>query len=453
MEVRDPLYGLVEYNDLEEKLINTRLFQRLRRIKQLGLATLVYPGASHTRFEHSIGVMHLAGEIALKLNLSKSSREIIRLAGLLHDVGHGPFSHVSEQVMEKYIDQKMLDKYLASNAHEFMGIYLLDNCEEIRKILGNRKLEKVVELLQTNKKTIEKSIISGPLDADKIDYLIRDSYFAGVKYGIFDHHKLIETLTETRVSREEWEIGIKEEGLYAVEQYLLAKYNMHTQVYQHRIRRIVDAMLVKGIEFAIEEGIDEIERVYKFEDSSEFIENYLRCDDYALMDIIIQKSSGYARDYLTRIRDRNLFKEVFSTVINTKNFSTVELKELDRLSADQFEKVSREIAKKVAEIFSQKDVEIPPEYIIIDKQTIKNPTFKRPDVLVDPETIMVKTEDGDERALHEVSVIFNNPSLPTKEIIHVYMPLDWIETREERERVVKEKKNQVLEVIKEEILK
>lgn len=122
MEVRDPIHSLIEYDEKEEKLINSSLFQRLRGVKQLALANFVYPGAHHTRFEHCIGTMHLAGRIAEKFGLGKEKIKILRLAGLLHDIGHGPFSHVSEQIM---VGKKMLDNYKAQNAHELMSILLI----------------------------------------------------------------------------------------------------------------------------------------------------------------------------------------------------------------------------------------------------------------------------------------------------------------------------------------
>jgi HD superfamily phosphohydrolase len=113
MEIRDPIHGLIKYDEKEEKLINSSIFQRLRGIKQLALANLVYPGAHHTRFEHCIGTMHLAGRIAKQLKLSTERIKILRLAGLLHDIGHGPFSHVSEQIMETCTDKKIVDRYKA----------------------------------------------------------------------------------------------------------------------------------------------------------------------------------------------------------------------------------------------------------------------------------------------------------------------------------------------------
>ena len=182
MEVSDPIHGLIEYDDKEEKIINSVIFQRLRGIKQLALASMVYPGAHHTRFEHSLGVMHLAGKVDKCLKLPDEKTKILRLAGLLHDIGHGPFSHISEQIIEKHIDRNILNMYKAQNVQELLSILLIEKNEEIKKILSADELEKVKALLQKQeRRTLDKDIISGPIDVDKFDYLLRDSYFCRCK--------------------------------------------------------------------------------------------------------------------------------------------------------------------------------------------------------------------------------------------------------------------------------
>lgn len=160
-------------------------------------------------------------------------------------------------VWMKHAERKLLKKYNADNAHELLSILLIQQIDEIRDILSDKEIEDIVLLLQANdRRSIEHDIVSGPLDVDKIDYLLRDGYFAGVKYGTFDLEKVFKSFTKIEISREETQLGITNEGIYSVEQLLLAKYHMNVQVYQHRVRRITDAMLVKGIEFAIEEGIE-----------------------------------------------------------------------------------------------------------------------------------------------------------------------------------------------------
>jgi HD superfamily phosphohydrolase len=445
MEVRDPLYGLIEYDDKEEQIINTRLFQRLRGIKQLALANFVYPGAHHTRFEHSLGVMHLCGKIGSELELGKDRIKILRLAGLLHDIGHGPFSHVSEQIMDKNVDESILTEYNAQNAHELMSIILIEQNEEIRSILSDEERNNIITLLQKQKKrSIEKDIVSGPLDADKFDYLRRDSYFAGVEYGKFDLDKVIESMTPVELGRDGTQLGIKEEGIHAIEQILLAKYHMNVQVYQHRIRRITDAMLVRGVEFALEEGIEDVENVYKFNNDSDYLSNFIRYDDTTLAHVIVSKSNGWAKKYFESIINRKLVKEIFNVEINKENFDDgILLMNARNPSDSQIE----EIRSRVANV-----LRVPRELVILDRKSTSNPTFKDYRVKIAVEDIMVKTRRGKRKTFADVSDIFRNPSVdPEKQMLYIYAPLDGITTRDERQDFIRANREDIMGIIKEEL--
>jgi HD superfamily phosphohydrolase len=447
MELRDPIYGLIEYDKKEEKLINTPLFQRLRGVKQLALANLVYPGAHHTRFEHCIGTMHLAGRIAKakKLNLNEEKINILRLAGLLHDIGHGPFSHVSEQIMENRTDKEILDKYEAQNAHELMSILLIQKNKEIAEILSQEEIEEIVLLLQ-KRRNIEKDIVSGPLDADKLDYLLRDSYFAGVQYGVFDLDKIIESLTPIKIGTKETQLGISEEGIYAAEQMLLAKYHMNTQVYRHRIRRITDAMLIRGVEFAIEE-IEEIKNLYTCQDTDDFLEEYVKYDDKSLVDKILANCNGTSLEYFERLKKRKLLKEVLSVEINEVNFpDSILLQNIRTMSEGQM----IAIRDKAAELFSTSEHKIDSNLVIVDKQTTHNPTFKLPQVRIDTGTIMVVMRDGRTKTFPEISAIFSTAVVPEKDTLYVYLPLDRIE-RKDRKNAIEGNKKALLEIVKEEV--
>jgi HD superfamily phosphohydrolase len=457
-EVRDPIHGLIKYDEKEEKLINSSVFQRLRGIKQLALANLVYPGAHHTRFEHCIGTMHLAGRIAknLKKKLNSDERKsldekkikILRLAGLLHDIGHGPFSHVSEQIMKKCTGEKILKDYKkhykAQDTHELMSILLIQKNKEIREILDPEEIDEIVRLLQKpERRDIGKDIISGPLDADKLDYLLRDSYFAGVKYGVFDLDKIVESLTPIKISTEETQLGISEEGIYAVEQLLLARYHMKTQVYHHRIRRITDAMLIRGIEYALEEKIEGIRNFYTFQDTDDFLEAYVQCDDKKLIDRISSNGEGISSEYFNRIKERKLLKEVIAVEISEVNFpDSISLKNISTMSEE--EKQMRVIRDKAAKLFS-----IDSDLVIVDKQTTRNPTFESPQVRIDTETIMVAL-DGLRKAFPENSAIFSNPAVaPEKDTLYIYLPLDGIEKMKDRKKFIGGKKKALLKIIKE----
>ncbi|MEW5946652.1 MAG: HD domain-containing protein [bacterium] len=192
-ELRDPIHGFIQRSDIEQKLIDTSVFQRLRGIKQLSMANLVYPGALHTRFDHSIGVMHVAGRMAEKLEVDWEKLPNVRLSALLHDIGHGPFSHVSEDLLYKYYDKRRVKPKNNEKIHELLTCQIIESNKELSRIPFDR--EKVSGLiLGTLDEPFVHGIISGPLDADKLDYLLRDSYFCGVKYGIYDIDRLIGTL-------------------------------------------------------------------------------------------------------------------------------------------------------------------------------------------------------------------------------------------------------------------
>lgn len=446
MEVRDPIHGFIEYNSTEEKIINTELFQRLRGIRQLALASFVYPGAHHTRFEHSIGTMHLASRVAEKLRLDRKTRRILRLTALLHDIGHGPFSHVSEQILEKYAAD-MMKRYHAENAHELMSILVIKKHPEISRILGDSDINDIIRLLQKQaNRSIEKDIISGPLDVDKLDYLLRDSYFAGVRYGVFDLDKVIESFTIVGMGGVGFTLGINGEGVHAIEQLLLAKYHMNAQVYRHRIRRITDAMLVRGIQYALKDGLPELTDCFAVTDSKEFIQNYAEYNDEVLSSLILSEGKEASLEYFKRIKERRLLKEVFCVNIDSRNFpDPIILYNIRQISDPQMQR----IAEEAAHLFSDGSNRVDSNMVIVDKQTILNPTFKSPGVKIDSNTIMVQTTSGREY-FPGVSSVFHNPGIdPDVETLYLYLPLDWLESREGRKAYIKGREESIMQKIKE----
>ncbi len=200
--IRDPLYGFIDLSETETRIIDTPVFRRLHGIKQLSHAYLVYPTAIHTRFEHSLGVTHLADRISKQLSLDDEVREVVRLAALLHDVGHGPFSHLFEAVLER-VNGKKID-------HDKISMMLIREDPDISSILGDMG-EKVIRILDRRPapgldrkiSSLATDIVSSPLDVDKMDYLRRDSYHIGVAYGQFDLPRIIHMLTHTDDKREQ----------------------------------------------------------------------------------------------------------------------------------------------------------------------------------------------------------------------------------------------------------
>ncbi|MEW6234260.1 MAG: HD domain-containing protein [Candidatus Omnitrophota bacterium] len=276
-EIRDPIHGFIERTEKEQQIIDTKVFQRLRRIKQLAMAFLAYPGAMHTRFEHSLGVKHIAGRMAKNLLKDEEEIELIRIAALLHDIGHGPFSHVSENILEKFFDPRKIGK--KEKFHEQITRDIISKNAELAKIISEREREKIISILSGDLcDPILKGIVSGPLDADKQDYLLRDSYYCGVKYGVFDIERMIDTIKKYTGIDEKF-LAVSRDGIYTLEQYIIAKYHMTTQVYRHKVRLVSDAMIVRAIELGIDKDkLDWLIQLYKYDGTDEYICNFLEWD-------------------------------------------------------------------------------------------------------------------------------------------------------------------------------
>jgi HD superfamily phosphohydrolase len=236
LSIRDPVHGFVRADNLERALIDTRPLQRLRSIRQLGMMFFVFPGAEHSRFSHALGAMELAGRLydalaargegLLDPDRRARERRLVRAAGLLHDIGHAPFSHSAEEQFEGGID------------HEEMTRRLLE-LPEMRDAFGRLgdglRPDDVARLLQGGEGAVERllsQVVSGELDVDKMDYLLRDSLFCGVRYGSYDLPRLLDTVLPIRdPDSGEWGIGVDEGGIHALEALVMARYYMFTQVY------------------------------------------------------------------------------------------------------------------------------------------------------------------------------------------------------------------------------
>lgn len=247
---RDPLYGFIELTEAEKRIVDTPLFQRLRRIHQLALTKYVYPTAEHSRFVHSLGVVHSATAIFSGL-LSNSrsdlptidilnSARLLRFAALLHDIGHLPFSHAAEKA------------WINPLSHEHISSYIIENYDPIRSILMDEEVEPktVSSLLNNNyraKHKILHEVISGYLDADRADYLLRDSYCCGVKYGEYDFNRYIR-IFGAKLNGNELALTVHEKDVYIAESFLLARYHYNIQVPFHRTRSGYDCILNKYLE-------------------------------------------------------------------------------------------------------------------------------------------------------------------------------------------------------------
>lgn len=242
LSLRDPIHGFIRADALESALINSRPVQRLRYIRQLGLTRMVFPGAEHSRFSHALGAMELAGRVydalaaesggLLPSGPAALERRLVRVAALLHDIGHAPFSHSAEELFEGGIDHEEMTRRLI--AHREIGRILGElgdglTPERLASVLsggraGDGERASVDRLLG--------QVISGELDVDKMDYLLRDSLFCGVRYGTYDLERLLDTMMPLQEpATGSWVIGVDEGGVHALEALVLARYYMFTQVY------------------------------------------------------------------------------------------------------------------------------------------------------------------------------------------------------------------------------
>lgn len=270
--IRDSIHGNLPLDPFEIEVLDYPQLQRLRRVKQLGFISLIYPGANHSRFEHSIGTMHLASKLADQLELSKEDKDLVRIAGLLHDAGHGPFSHVSEAV-------------LGVN-HEEITAFVIEKTSIHDKLSEKFDTKEIIDIINGEGKL--GPIISGDLDMDRMDYLIRDSHYTGVAYGVIDTERIISNLKLER------ELILDIKGVQAAESALTARYLMYPSVYQHHTTRIINAMFRRCLRDLINQDNLDPKDMYQYDDSD--------------MISMCRHSEGLSREMMEKIDNRNLLK-------------------------------------------------------------------------------------------------------------------------------------------------
>jgi hypothetical protein len=314
---RDPVHNIIALSDrraddaLLIRLIDTREFQRLRHIRQLGLAHYTYQGAEHSRFTHSLGVMHLMTRVLNrwqeKYAISAEARVVARVAAMLHDLGHWPFSHVMEKVLhqdhESWTVKIISDP--AAQAHQLLAAFDASLPSQVVAAMENKYRPAFVCQL-----------VSSQLDVDRLDYLLRDSLMTGAQYGNYDLEWLLQSL---EVDLENDRVYLAANGLYAAEEYLRARYYMFRQVYFHRtlrsaeavlqciMRRAVELATAGSLGFLLNDSV--MQRVLTGQSLS--VEDYLRFDDHDVMFHIKQWARDpdpILRDLATRFVERRLFK-------------------------------------------------------------------------------------------------------------------------------------------------
>lgn len=288
--IRDPLWNNIAVDELAMRLVDTPAFQRLRYVRQLGLAFLVYPGATHSRFEHALGTYHLARRALSLLDergaLGDVPREAcpsVRIAALLHDIGHYPFSHALEEIGALH--------------HEEVARPLVTEggvADALRRTMGADAPHEIMALIRGESRSPLQRLISGSLDLDKLDYLRRDAFMCGVPYGEIDVDRLLNSLTILE-GPSGLEIGIVEKGLSALESLLFARYQMYRNVYWHHAVRSATAMYKRLVEDAMNAGSLDAKTLAAF------------TDEGLLHDLERRAPSPL----LAALRERRLYKRVF----------------------------------------------------------------------------------------------------------------------------------------------
>ncbi len=398
--IKDPLYGYIRITKSEKQIIDTLPVQRLRRIKQLAGAQYVYPAANHTRFEHSLGTMHLAGEIATNLVEVSDKIDInkVRMAALLHDVGHGPLSHLFEPILLKFIDK----------SHEDMSMQIIQESEINESLKKSGFDPKEISLLAVGRLADKKrpfldQIIRSSVDADKMDFLLRDSYHTGAGYGTIDMFRLIYTMDLLDKN-----LAVDATAISTLETFLLARLESFRTIYFHRTTRGAQIMVIRALENAMNE-------LNLF--GSDFLTKYLQLDDCTLWQMLKNSKS---KDIIIDLDRRKLIKCAYEKTFFVK----------DQLVTNIFnnESVRKRIEGEIAE-----KAKVPHEEVTIDVPSLPSVPYHYA-IDIEPMSIPIfhKTKTGEKipQKLEELSRIVGS--------LRVFLNIIRIYTKEEfREKVRK----------------
>jgi len=380
--IQDSVHGSVRLDGVFLSLIEAPELQRLHSIHQLGLAYLVYPGANHTRFEHSLGTYAVAGRICSALQLDPEEADLVKCAALLHDVGHLPYSHTFEVVLHDRfgIDHAEISRRLVRGEETVLSeaeMRILGDFKTINAVLEDHDIdaEEVARLLEFshgqngpqrtlsgrdegqtffNERRYLSQIVGGTIDADQLDYLVRDSHYTGVAYGVIDLDRLLETIQIFN-----GDLVIEKGGLSAVEGMLVARALMFSSVYFHKTVRISELMLAKAVELL---GKKEIGDIHKMTDAS-------------LLGRLTEMG-GYFEEIATEIKYRQLFKKAYAIPVH-------EVGEEEWESIDEFGEMGRR--RKLEQDIARR-AGTDPGHVIVDvpssELTISEPRISLTDVRI-----------------------------------------------------------------------
>ena len=336
LDIIDPIHDFVRVSRSELKIIDNPIFQRLRRIRQLSGAHLTYPGAQHTRFEHSLGVMHIAGQAGIALQekgiLKKDDIEELRSAALLHDIGHGPFSHLFEEILQQ--------KKKVSHEEIAKRIILKTEIGDLLSKSGHDKKFITKLAFGDSKPQFMNEIISGILSADMMDYLLRDGYYTGAEHAKIDHKRLTRSF-EVYQNK----LALERSALYSFESMMHSRYQMFKAVYFHKTVRSVEVMLFEAIKLADKE----------LRLTSLNLADYVALTDESVLSRLLSLSSRnselrrakkIAENYQNRLLLKCVFQRILTNITKLGKMQTNELKK----------KISKKSRTNETEIFIDSSV-------------------------------------------------------------------------------------------------
>lgn len=417
--IRDPIHGFIDLREVERHAIDVSVFQRLRDIRQLAMTHLVYPGALHTRFEHSLGVCHVAGQLAEELELDGSDQHTVRAAALMHDIGHGPFSHVSEAELD--------ERSGVQGVHEAISVALMRTDIGLREAIGPEICDRAADLVGHTGdfavRSTMRDIVSGPSDADKLDYLLRDSYFAGVTYGRYDLPRLLDTVTSIDGGIETY-LGFKVGGVWAVEELLLARHHMHRQVYGHKTRVATDIMVRRALSLGIDDGAVDAEAFTvpiadgKPNPDEDFLTAYLEQTDSAVMNkLLAQDQPTPSRDMAERLQQRRLLRRSARIELEDVRAELGGPRIARILDPERLLPRLPELEQNIAQ-----ELGCPPQLVALKVEEPGNPVYRRPDSGVSAKDILLKFDDREPDIIQEVSEIFRNATEENQRFASLYSP-------------------------------
>jgi HD superfamily phosphohydrolase len=357
--VKDPIYGYVRLTETERKVLDTGPVQRLRRIRQLSGAEYVYPAATHTRFEHVLGTMYLAGVVAqnLPVDLDENEKRTVKVAALLHDVGHAPFSHLFEPMLMRYLGKTHEDM----SGRIILGSELADVL--LREGLDPKSISKLcVGKLGSPKGAFLDQIIRGSVDVDKMDFVLRDSYHTGAGYGGVDIFRLIYTMDVLNGN-----LAVDVTALSTLESFILARLESFRTIYFHRTSRAAQIMLLKALEYVKDDlGFSRLESV----------EEYLRLDDEVVWTIL--RENAKSRVIVDDLNRRKLLKCAYERTFFVKDefLSSLFTKDTVRIRMEE------EIAHKAKVDVADVSIDLPslpsvPYHSAADLEPMDIPVFHR----------------------------------------------------------------------------